>query len=86
MEKHYIPDFNEGMPETKADVQKILKNKNESTFKNTILAFDNAGKLLTRVSLVFLSQTEANNYDSLFYLFFCFTAYTFSRMEVQSRR
>jgi peptidyl-dipeptidase Dcp len=65
MAKHYMPAFDEGMLETKADVQKILKNKSEPTFENTILPFDNAGELLTRVASVFFSQTEANTNDSL---------------------
>ena len=65
MAKHYMPAFEEGMTETKADVQKILKDKNEPTFENTILPLDNAGELLTRVTSVFFSQASANTNDSL---------------------
>jgi len=65
MAKHYVPAFEKGMTEGRADIEKIVKNKEKPTFENTILAMDNSGKLLTNVSLVFFAQSSANTNDSL---------------------
>lgn len=65
MAKHYMPAFEKGMQEGRRDLQKILDNKEEATFLNTIDPLDSMGSLLTRVSSVFFSQTAANTNDSL---------------------
>jgi len=65
MAKHYVPAFEKGMTEGRADIEKIVKNKEKPTFENTIMAMDNSGKLLTNVSLVFFAQSSANTNDSL---------------------
>lgn len=65
MAKHYQPAFDKGMTEGRADIDKIIKNKKKPTFENTIVALDNAGELMTRVSSVFFAQTQANTNDSL---------------------
>ena len=63
--KHYMPAFEKGMAEGRRDLAKILQNKEEPTFLNTIDPLDKMGKLLTKVSAVFFSQTSANTNDSL---------------------
>jgi peptidyl-dipeptidase Dcp len=63
--KHYMPAFEKGMSEGKAEIDALLKSKSKPTFKNTILAFDNTGDLLSKVSQVFFSQAAANTNDSL---------------------
>lgn len=65
MAKHYMPAFEKGMSDGKAEIEKLLKSKREPTFKNSILAFDNTGELLTKVSAVFFAQASANTNDSL---------------------
>jgi peptidyl-dipeptidase Dcp len=65
MAKHYVPAFEKGMAEGRADIEKITTSKKEANFKNTIEAFDNAGELLNKVSSVFFSQSAANTSDSL---------------------
>ncbi len=65
MAKDYIPAFEKGMEEGKTDIEKIANDKSEPDFKNTIEAYDSAGKLLRNVSEVFFSQTSANTNDSL---------------------
>jgi peptidyl-dipeptidase Dcp len=65
MAKHYQPAFEKGMAEGRADIDKIIKNKKKPTFENTIVALDDAGELITRVSSVFFAQTQANTNDSL---------------------
>lgn len=51
-----------GIEDQKATIQEIAENKEAPTFENTILALDNAGALLTRVSNVFspLSSSDSN--------------------------
>jgi peptidyl-dipeptidase Dcp len=65
MAKHYTPAFEKGMAEGRIDLEKILQNKEEPTFMNTIDPLDKMGQLLTKVSSVFFSQTSANTNDSL---------------------
>ena len=51
-----------GIEEQKATIQDIADNPEAPTFENTILALDNAGALLTKVSNVFspLSSSDSN--------------------------
>ncbi len=63
--KDYMPAFEKGMQEGKAEIDKIVSDKSDPTFKNTIEALDSSGKLLTEVSQVFFSQSSANTNDSL---------------------
>ena len=65
MSKHYLPAFNEGMTRGRADLAKILENKEEPTFQNTIDPLDKLGELLTKVSSVFFGITSANTNDTL---------------------
>ncbi len=65
MASHYTPAFEEGMAEGRRDLEKILQNKEDATFQNTIDPLDTMGKLLTKVSSVFFAQTSANTNDSL---------------------
>jgi peptidyl-dipeptidase Dcp len=63
--KHYMPAFEKGMSDGRAEIAKLLKSKSSPTFKNTIEVFDNTGELLSRVSNVFFAQASANTNDSL---------------------
>jgi peptidyl-dipeptidase Dcp len=65
MAKHYKPAFEKGMADGRKEIEKLLKNKSNPTFENTIEAYDNVGELLSNVSSVFFSQTSANTNDSL---------------------
>jgi peptidyl-dipeptidase Dcp len=65
MAKHYMPAFEKGMTDLEKEINVLLSNKKEPDFENTILAFDNAGELLTRISSVFFAQAQANTNDSL---------------------
>lgn len=65
MAKHYIPAFEEGMAEGRADIDKLVRGKRKPDFENTIEAFDKAGELLNEVSEVFFAQSSANTNDSL---------------------
>ena len=65
MAKHYMPAFMQGMAEGRTDIAAIADSKGTATFANTVVPFDNAGKLLNDVSQVFFSQSQANTNDSL---------------------
>ncbi len=51
--EHYRPAFDEGMAREKAEIEAIVNNPQAPTFENTILAYDNSGEFLRRVSAVF---------------------------------
>lgn len=63
--EHYMPAFIQGIDESKADIEAIVNNPEEPTFENTIVALDQSGALLTKVSRVFFAQTSANINDAL---------------------
>ena len=59
-ESDYLPAFEAGIKEQRANIQKIISNKKKPTFQNTILAYENSGMLLDRVSNVFFCLTSAH--------------------------
>ena len=59
-ESDYIPAFEAGIKEQRTNIQKIISNKKKPTFQNTILAYENSGMLLERVSSVFFGLTSAH--------------------------
>jgi len=65
MAKHYMPAFEAGMAEGRKKIDKIIKNEEEPTFDNTVVAYDQSSDLLTKVSNVFFAQAEANTNDSI---------------------
>lgn len=65
MAKHYVPAFEKGMTEGRADIKAISENKEKPTFENTIAALDKSGELLSRVAMVFFAQASAATSDSL---------------------
>ena len=60
LESDYLPAFEAGIKEQRANIQKIISNKKKPTFQNTILAYENSGMLLDRVSNVFFGLTSAH--------------------------
>ena len=59
-ESDYLPAFEAGIKEQRANILKIISNKKKPTFQNTILAYENSGRLLDRVSNVFFGLTSAH--------------------------
>ena len=51
-EHHFIPALEEGMRRENAEIAAIVNNPEAPTFENTIVAFDNTGRLLLQVNLV----------------------------------
>jgi peptidyl-dipeptidase Dcp len=62
---HFKPAFLKGFEEQKAAVNKIISNRQEPDFNNTIKALEYSSELLTKVSRVFGSLNSANTNDSL---------------------
>ena len=59
-ESDYLPAIETAIKEQRANIQKIVNNKKKPTFQNTILAYENSGMLLDRVSNVFFGLTSAH--------------------------
>ncbi len=61
-EDHYLPAYEEGIRQHQAEIDAIVNNKEEATFENTVVAFDNSGALLRKVGPVFggLRGAETN--------------------------
>ena len=59
-ESDYLPAIEAAIKEQRANIQKIVSNKKKPTFQNTILAYENSGKLLEHVSSVFFGLTSAH--------------------------
>ena len=62
---HYMPAVEAGIAELKSDVQAIIDNPEAPTFENTIVAYDNAGKILGKVSAVLFNLDESDASDEL---------------------
>ncbi len=58
--EHYMPAFVKGMEESKKEIEEIINNPAEPTFENTIVAMDESGQLLGKVSAVFFNVTNMN--------------------------
>jgi len=64
-EEHYLPAFYETMKLHNAEIDAIVNNSEMPTFENTIVAMDNSGELLNRVSQVFGAMSGAMNNDKI---------------------
>jgi len=60
--EHFLPAIEEGIQRHKAEIEAIVNNPEEPTFENTIVAYDKAGEMLSRVNSVFggLRSAETN--------------------------
>lgn len=58
---HYLPAIKEGIRQQREEIKRIVNNKAKPTFANTILAYEESGKLLGRVSNIFFGLTSADN-------------------------
>ncbi|NQX93815.1 MAG: M3 family metallopeptidase [Erythrobacter sp.] len=64
-EASYMPAFEQGMEKQTAEIQAIIDNEEEPTFKNTIVALEKSGAMLNRVSRVFFQLTGTNTTEGL---------------------
>ena len=63
--EHFWPAYQAGMAEEMAQIWAIIRNPEAPTFDNTIVAMDNAGELLRKVTPVFSGLTSVNNNPEL---------------------
>ena len=63
--EHYLPAFEQGIAEAKAEIDAIVANQEEPTFENTIEAMEYAGATLDRVAGIFYNLMEANTNDQM---------------------
>jgi peptidyl-dipeptidase Dcp len=59
--EHYLPAFEEGMKQHKAEIDAICNNEEEPTFANTCEALEYSGELLNTVAAVFYNLESACN-------------------------
>ncbi|MGJ1450538.1 M3 family metallopeptidase [Sphingobacterium spiritivorum] len=64
-DEHFKPAFDEALKQHKLEIDSIVNNTDEPTFANTILALENAGGLLSRVSTIFSNLNLANTNDTI---------------------
>ncbi|EIS7446632.1 peptidyl-dipeptidase Dcp [Citrobacter sp. FDAARGOS_156] len=62
---HYRPAFDEGVKQKRAEIAAIVQNQQAPDFTNTLLALEQSGALLTRVTSVFFAITAAHTNDEL---------------------
>ena len=58
--EHYLPAFEQGIAEAKAEIDAIVVNQEEPTFENTIEAMEYAGQTLSKVASIFYAVMEAH--------------------------
>lgn len=63
--EHYRQAMTEGIELKKKEVLEIANNPEAPTFKNTILAYEKSGKLLSNTTSVFYNLTSAHTNDDL---------------------
>ena len=59
--EHYLPAIEEGMKQQSEEIAAIVDNTEDPTFENTILALENSGSLLNKVTAVFFNLAECMN-------------------------
>ena len=61
----YMPAFEAAIQQTRDEIAAIVDNPDSATFENTILAYEESGKTLDRVSRVFFALVEADKTPAL---------------------
>ncbi len=57
---HYLPAFEAAIAEKRDEIKKIAESTDSATFQNTIVAYDESGRTLDRVSRIFFALVEAD--------------------------
>ena len=61
----YLPAFETAIQQTRDEITAIVDNPDSATFENTILAYEESGRTLDRVSRVFFALVEADKTSEL---------------------
>ncbi len=62
---HYRPAFDEGVRQKRVEIEAIVNHPAAPDFTNTLLALEQSGALLSRVTSVFFAMTAAHTNDEL---------------------
>ncbi len=63
--EHFMPAFHEAIKLGESEIEAIVNNQASPSFENTIVALDNTGKLLSRISGVFFNLMNAETNEEL---------------------
>lgn len=63
--EHYMPAYDAGLKAQNEEIATIVNNKEEATFKNTIVSLEESGSLLRKVSRVFTGMNGAMSTEEL---------------------
>ncbi|MDP4203906.1 MAG: M3 family metallopeptidase, partial [Bacteroidota bacterium] len=63
--EHYLPAFQEAIRIHESEIDAIVENKDVPTFKNTIEALENSGRLLSLVTNTFFNLNSAETTDEM---------------------
>lgn len=61
----YEPAFMKGIKQQEDEIEAICDTKEAPTFENTVVALDNSGEILERVSTVFFAMVDADTDDEI---------------------
>ncbi|ECK4122315.1 hypothetical protein Q2X41_001091 [Salmonella enterica] len=62
---HYRPAFDEGVRQKRVEIEAIVNHPTAPDFTNTLLALEQSGALLSRVTSIFFAMTAAHTNDEL---------------------
>jgi len=63
--EHYLPAFEEAIQQQRDNIATIVNNQEAPNMENTIVAFEESGRLLDKVGRVFFALTEADKTPEL---------------------
>jgi peptidyl-dipeptidase Dcp len=63
--EHYLPAFKEAIKVHQSEIDAITSNTEAPTFENTIVAYDNSGELLGKISPIFSGLNSANTNEEM---------------------
>jgi peptidyl-dipeptidase Dcp len=63
--EHYLPAYDAALKAQNEEIETIINNKEDATFENTIVALDQTGLMLSKVSRVFSSMNSAMSSEEL---------------------
>ena len=64
-EEHYLPAVEAGIEQGKAEIDKIVNNSEAANFANTIVAMEQGGEIVTRVSEIFFNLNSAETNEEI---------------------
>jgi peptidyl-dipeptidase Dcp len=63
--EHFLPAFKAAIQQGEAEIEAIRTNPEAPTFENTVVALDNAGRLLSRTAGIFFNLLSSETNDDL---------------------